>query len=112
MNGGPSSNKHVKIAPIMDCPTITVHSGKCYKSLIDSEAAVSVVRYSTYQNMDNSLKTAIWITLIHLNTVTGSPMTALGITTLKLWIADFKSLHSFIVCDRLPNTQYRNTIWH
>ena len=31
-------------------------------------------------------------------------MTALGITTLQLWIANFKFLHNFIICDILPNT--------
>ena len=89
----------------MDCPTITVHAGKHYKALIDSGAAVSLVRYTTYQNIDNNLKTAIQPTLIHLNTVDGSPMTALGITTLQLQIADFKFSHNFIICDRLPNSE-------
>ena len=32
-------------------------------------------------------------------------MTALGITTLQLWIADFQFLHNFIICDRLPDTE-------
>ena len=54
--------------------------------------------------MDNSLKTATQTTLIHLNTVDGSPMTALGITTLQLWITDFKFSHTIIMCDRLPDT--------
>ena len=78
--GGPSSNNNVTIALITDCPTITMHAGKCYKALIDSGAAVSLVRYSMYQNIDNNLKTAIQSTSIHLNTADGSPMTALGIT--------------------------------
>ena len=69
--GGPSSNKHVTIALITDCPTITVHAGKCYKALIDSGAAISLVRYSTYQKIDNSLKRAIQVTSIHLNTADG-----------------------------------------
>ena len=56
--GGPPSNKHITIALIMDCPTITVHTGKFYKALIDSGAAISLVRYSMYQNIDNSLKIA------------------------------------------------------
>ena len=91
---GPSSNKHVTIALITDCPTITVHVGKHYQALIDSGAAVSLVRYSMYQSMDTSLKTAIQ-----------SPMRALEITTLQLQIADFKFLHNFIICDRLPDTE-------
>ena len=35
----------------------------------------------------------------------GSIMTALGITTLQLPIADFTFLYNFIICDRLPNTE-------
>ena len=103
--GVPSSNKNVTIALIMDCSTITVHVGKCYKALTDSGAAVSLVRYSTYENIDHHLKTAILSTLIHLNTADGSPLTALGITTLQLPMADFKFLQTFIVCDRVPDTE-------
>ena len=32
-------------------------------------------------------------------------MTSLAITTLQLWIADFKFLHTFLICDRLHNTE-------
>ena len=32
-------------------------------------------------------------------------MTALGITTLQLRIADFKFSHNFIICDRLPDME-------
>ena len=102
---GPSSNKNMTIALITDCPTITVHAGKCYKALIDSGAAVLLVRYSTYKNIDGHLKTAIQPILIHLNTADGSPMRALGITTLQLQIADFKFSHTFIICDRLLHTE-------
>ena len=42
--GGPPTAKI-----ITDCPTITVHAGKCYKALIDSCAAISLLRYSTYK---------------------------------------------------------------
>ena len=80
--GRPSSNQNVTKALIMDCPTITVHTGKYYKALTDLETAL--VRYSTYQNIDDNLKTAIQSTLINLNTANGSPMTALEITTLQL----------------------------
>ena len=89
----------------MDCPTITVHVGKCYKALIDSGAAISLLRYSMYQNIDDHLKTSIQMTSIQLNTADGSPMTALGIATLQLSIADFKFSHNFIMCDRLPKME-------
>ena len=76
-----------------------------YKALIDSGAAISLLRYSTYQHIDNSFKTPIQPTTVKFNTVDGSPMTALGITVLHLRIADFKFTHNFIICNRLPDTE-------
>ena len=61
-----------------------MHAEKPYKTLIDSGAAISLVRYSMHQKIDHSIKTAIQSTLIHLNTADGSPMAVLGITGLKL----------------------------
>ena len=89
----------------MDCPTITVHMGKCYKALIDSGAAISLIRYSTYQLIDDSFKTPIQPTTTKLNTTDGSPMMPLGMTALHLRIADFKFTHNFIISDRLPDTE-------
>ena len=89
----------------MDCPTITVHAGKCYKALIDSRAAILLIRYSPYQHTDNSFKTPIQPTTGKLNTANGLPMTALGITALHLRIADFKFTHNFVICNRLPDTE-------
>ena len=100
-HGGPSSNENMTIALITDCPTINVHTGKYYKTLMDSGQAVSLIRYSIYQNIDDNLKTAIESTLIHLNMANGSPMTALGINTLQIQRADSKFSHNFIICDRL-----------
>ena len=74
----------------MVCLTITIHAGKCYKALIDSEAAISLIRYSTCQLIDDSFKTAIQPTTTKLNTTDGLPMTALGMTALHLRIVDFK----------------------
>ena len=83
--------KQVTLVLIMNCLTITVHVDKCYKALIDSGAAISLVQYYTYQNIDTNLKTAIQATSIQLNTADRSPITALGIITLQLRIADFNS---------------------
>ena len=105
MNGGPNAQEAITVAYIMDSPTITVHAGKLDKALIDSGAAISVVQYSTYQCIDDSFKTPIQPTTAKLNTADGSPMTALGMTTLQLRIADFKFTHKFIICDRLPDTE-------
>ena len=89
----------------MDCPTITVHTRKYYKALIDSGAAISLIRYLTYQLIDDSVQTPIQPTTITLNRADGLPMTALGMTALHLRIADFKFTHNFIICDRLPDTE-------
>ena len=73
--------------------------------LIDLGAAISLIRYSTYQTIDSNFKTPIQATTTKLNTADRSPMTELGITALQLRIADFKFTHNFIICDRLPDTE-------
>ena len=89
----------------MDCTTITVHAGKCYKALIDSGAAISLIRYSTYQLIDDRFKTLIQPTTTTVNTSDGSPMMALGMTAFHLRIADFRFTNNFIICDQLPDTE-------
>ena len=86
MNGGPNMDETVTVVCIIDCPTITVHTRKCYKALIDSGAAISLLWYSTYQNIEDSLKTLIQQTTAKLNTANNSPLTALGITAIHLRI--------------------------
>ena len=105
MNGGPNAQEAITVACIMDCPTMTVHAEKCYKTLIDSRAADSLLCYSTYQHIENSLKTPIQATTAKLNTTDRSPMTALGMTALHLRIADFKFTHNFVICNRLPSAE-------
>ena len=89
----------------MDCSKITIHAGKCYKALIDQEAAISLIRYSTYKLIDDSFKTHIQLTTTKLNMADGSPMTALGLTAHHLRIAGFKFTHNFVICNRLPDTE-------
>ena len=89
----------------MDCPTITVHTGKHYKALTDSGATISLLRYFTYQSIEDSFKTLLQSTTATLNTADGSPMRALGMITLHLRIAEFKFTHNFVICDRLPDTE-------
>ena len=103
--GGLTTQEPVTVVLIMDCPTITVHARKCYKALIDSGAAISLIRYSTYQLIDDSFKTPIQPTTTMLNTADRLPIVALQITALHLRIADFKFTHNFIICDRLPGTE-------
>ena len=95
----------ITIAYITDCPTVTVHAGKCYQALIDSGATISLIRHSTYKQIEDCYKTPIWPMAAKLNTVDGSPITTLGSTPLHLQIADFKFTHIFIICNQLPDTE-------
>ena len=105
MNGRPNAENTVTVAHIMDCPTITVHAVKCYRALIDFEAAISFLWYSTYPHINNSFKTPIQPTTAKLNTVDSSPVTTLGMTALHLRIANFKFTHNFVIWYRLPDTE-------
>ena len=82
-----------------------VHAGKCYKALIDSSAAISLLRYSTYRKIEDCYKAPIQPTTAKLNTADGSPVTALGSTALHLWIAEFKFTHNFIIYNQLLETE-------
>ena len=101
----PPMQETITIAWITDCPMITVHTGKWYKVLINSGAAISLVWYSTYQSIEESFKTPLQPTTAKLNTANSSPMTALGMTALHLQIVEFKLTHNFVICARLPNTE-------
>ena len=105
MNGGPEVEETFTVAHIMDCLTFTVLPGKCYKALINSGAAISPVRYSTYQHINKCVKTPIQPTTVKLNTADGSLMTALDMTALHLKIAGFKFTHNFVICNRFPDTE-------
>ena len=82
-----------------------VHAGKCYKALIDSGAAISLLRYPTYKKIEDCYKTPIQPSTAKLSTADGSPMSALGATALHLRIAKFQFTHNFIICDQLPETE-------
>ena len=103
--GGLPKKETVTVAHITDHPTITIHVGKCYKALINSGAAISLLRYSTYKKIEDCYKTPIQPTVAKLNTADGSPMSAIGTTALHLRIAEFKFTHNFIICDQLPETE-------
>ena len=102
----PFNNDTITVAHIADCPTIMVHAGKCYKALLDSGAAISLLRHSTYKKIEDCYRTPIQPTAAKLNTADGSPMSALGSRALHLRIADFKFTHNFIICDQLPETEF------
>ena len=99
------THDQVTVALIMDCPTITVHTGKCYKAFIDLGATITLIRYTTYQLIDNSFKTPIQMPTTKLNMADGSLMTALGMAALHLRIVDFKFTYNFIICDTLLDTE-------
>ena len=112
----PSSDSHehrglpihdqVTVVLIADCPPITIPAGKCYEALIDSGAAISLFRYFTYQMIDDSFKTPIQLTTTKCWTwQMDHKLTAFGMTTLHLRIADFKFTHNFISCNRLLDTE-------
>ena len=103
--GGLSKKDIITVAHITDCPTITVHTGKCYKALIDSGAAISLLRYSTYKKIEDCYKTPIQPTTAKLYTADGSSMSAKGTMALHLRITEFKFMHNFIICDQLPETE-------
>ena len=84
---------------------VTVHAGKCYQALIDSRATISLIRHSTYKQIEDCYKIPIQPTAAKLNTTDGSPMTTLGSTALHLCIVDFKFTHNFIICNQLPETE-------
>ena len=75
------------------------------KALIGSGAAISLIRYSTYQSIDSSFKTPIQATTTKLNTADGSLMMALGMTALHFRPPDFKLPHTFIIYNRLPDIE-------
>ena len=102
---GLPSEDIITIAHITDCPTVTVHAGKCYQALIDSGAAISLIRHSTYRQIKDCYKTPIQPMAGKLNTADGSPMTTLGSTASHLCIVDFKFTHNFIICNQLPETE-------
>ena len=103
--GSVAQKKTITIAYVTDFPTITFHTGKHYKALIDSGAAISLLRYSSYKKIEDCYKAPIQPTTAKLNTTEGSPMSVIGTTALYLRIAEFKFTHNFIICDQLPETE-------
>ena len=61
-----------------------MHAGKCYQALIDSGAAILLIRHLTYKQIEDCYKTPIQPMAGRLNNADGSPMTTLGSTALHL----------------------------
>ena len=92
---GLPNDEVITIAHITDCPIVTVHVAKHYQALMDSGAAISLIRHSTYKQIEDCYKTPIQSTAAKLNTTDGSPMTILGSTALHLCIVDFQVYSQF-----------------
>ena len=58
----------ITITYITDCPTVTIHAGKCYQALIDSGAAILLLQHLTYKRIEDCYKTPIQPTTAKLNT--------------------------------------------
>ena len=83
---------------------ITVHADKGFKVLTDSAAALLLVHISIYDMIEDQYKTKILPAEVHLKTVNDSVMSSLGKAILYLHIANFKFSHTFIICDKLLDT--------
>ena len=85
---------------------VTIHAEKCFKALINSGATISVMHTSVYNMIEDHYKTSILPTAVNLRTAEGSPVSLMGKATLYLWIALFKFLHTFIICNRLLEADF------
>ena len=73
-----------KTSSLLPISQTAPHAGKCYKALIDSGAAISLIRHSTYKQIEDCYKIPIQPVAAKLNTADDSPMTTLGSTALHL----------------------------
>ena len=71
---------------------------------MDSGAAISLAHTSVCNMIEDYYKTKILPAVLHLKTAGGSSMSSLGKATLYLYIADFKFPHTFIICDKVLET--------
>ena len=81
-----------------------MHVGKRFKALIDPRPALSLANASIYNMIKDHYKTKILPAAVHLKTADGSAISSLEKATLHLCIANLKCYHTFIVCDKLPDT--------
>ena len=83
------------------------HSSPCREMLQSTNRLRSchtITQEIHLQKIEDCYKTPIQPTTAKLNTVDGSPMSAIGTTALHLRITEFKFTHNFIICDQLPET--------
>ena len=98
------TNKHYTIGLLLDCPTVTVLAGKRFKALTDSGVTLSLVCTSIYNMIEDHYKTKMLPAAVHLKSADGPSMSSLGKATLHLCMANFEFSHTFVICDKLPDT--------
>ena len=54
--------------------------------------------------IDDQYMTKMLTAAVHLKTAQGSVMSLLGKATLHLHITNLKIFHTFVICDKLPDT--------
>ena len=91
---------------ISDFPTVTVNTRKHFKALIDSGAMISLMCTSVYNMIEDHYKTCILPAALYLWTADRSPMSSMGKPTLHLWKADFNFIHTFVICDKVPDADF------
>ena len=65
---------------------------------------MSLACTSVYNMINDQYKTKILPAVVHLKTADRSSMLPLGKSTLHLHSANFKFSHTFIICDKVPET--------
>ena len=81
-----------------------MHAGERFKALIDSGAALSLAHPSIYNKIEDCYITKILPAAVNLKTSDGLSMSSLGKATLHLYIANFKFSKTFIIRDKLLDT--------
>ena len=94
-------SNHYTTELVSDCPTVTVHAGKRFKTLTDSGAALSLVHTCVNNMIDDQYKTKIPSAAVFLRHQMDHVMYSLGKVTVHLHIANFKVSHTFVICDKL-----------
>ena len=72
--------------------------------MFDSKAVLSLAHTSIYNMIKDHYKTKLLPAAVHLKTADGSAMCSLGKATLHFHTYNFKFFHTFIIWDKVPDT--------
>ena len=81
-----------------------VYAGKRFKAFVNSGAALLLAHTSVHKMIKDCYKPKILPAALHLKTADGLSMSSLDKATLHLCISNFKFSHTFIICNKLPET--------